>query len=130
MEICTETSRPSAERQELVRGLDHKMKKIIKSDWLVGKWECESSVVLEIKKHENAFGVRAIDKYDKEEFIVSKINWDGKCLRFETYVPSTKYRTRNSLTPISKTKLIQELTLWESWKKIALKGKATKPKVK
>lgn len=92
-----------------------------KTDWFVGRWQTESSVILEISKAGNGFKVRAFDKDDNEEFIVSKTTWDGKFLRFETYIPSTKYRTRNCLHLTSKTRLIQELTFWEKWTKIPQK---------
>jgi hypothetical protein len=73
---------------------------------------------LEISKAGRGFKVRAFDKEDNEELVVSKVVWNGKRLRFESYVPSTKFRTRNCLTLVSKTKLVQELTFWESWKKL------------
>jgi hypothetical protein len=102
------------------------MKTKRKSDWFVGRWQTESSIVLEISKAEKGFKVRAFDKDDNEELVVSKTVWNGKCLRFETYVPSTKYRTRNCLTLISKTKLIQELTFWENWGKMAASSQSQK----
>jgi len=89
-----------------------------KSDGFVGRWQTESDVILEISKVGKKFKVRAFDKEDNEEIAVSKIVWNGKCLRFETFVPSTKFRTRNCLTLVSKNKLVQELTFWETWKKI------------
>ncbi len=104
------------------------MKITTKKDWLVGSWQTDSSVVLEITEYRNTLKIRAFDKYDNEEFIISKTRWDGKSLRFETYVPSTKYRTRNCLTPISKTKFLQELTLWESWEKLPIKSKGERKK--
>ena len=88
-----------------------------KSDGFIGRWQTESDVVLEISKTGKRFKVRAFDKQDNEEIVVSKTVWNGKSLRFETFVPSTKFRTRNCLTLVSKTKLVQELTFWETWKK-------------
>jgi hypothetical protein len=102
------------------------MKTKRKSDWFVGRWQTESSIVLEISKAEKGFKVRAFDKDDNEELVVSKTAWNGKCLRFETYVPSTKYRTRNCLKLISRTKLIQELTFWENWEKMATSSQSQK----
>jgi hypothetical protein len=88
------------------------------SDSFVGKWQTESDVIPEISKAGEKLKVRAFDKQDNDEIAVSKIVWNGKCLRFETFVPSTKFRARNCLTLVSKNKLVQELTFWETWKKI------------
>ena len=89
----------------------------IKNEWFLGRWQSESSVVLEITEAENGFKVRAFDEDDKEELVVSRTVWNGKYLRFETYVPSTEFRTRNRLTLVSRTKLIQQLTFLETWEK-------------
>ena len=100
------------------------MKHEIKKDWLVGRWQTadeDSFVILEISKAGKGFKVRTYSKDDNEEFVVSKTKWDGKVLRFETHVPSNNYRTRNCLKLISRTRLIQELTFWEPWKKVAVK---------
>jgi hypothetical protein len=106
-----------------------------KRDWFVGRWQNADEgfgVVLEIAKTAKGYRVRAFDNFDSEELVVSKIKWDGNVLRFETYVPSTKYRTKNSLNLVSRTKLVQELTFWEKWKKMTtsmqhLKQKAAIP---
>lgn len=92
----------------------------MKIEWLVGRWETwdeDSRVVYEIRKTARALKVRAFDKTDGEEYKVYKTKWNGRCLSFEIYVPSTKYRTRNVLKPVAKGKLIQEITFWEEWKK-------------
>jgi hypothetical protein len=92
-----------------------------KRNWLIGKWEPgdkNSAVVFEISKTGRGLKVRAFNKSDGEEYVVSKIKWKDNALNFETSVPSNKWRTKNCLKPISKTKLIQELTFWEPWKKV------------
>lgn len=97
------------------------MKSEIRKDWLVGRWQTadeDSFVILEISKAGSRLKVRAYSKDDNEEFVVSKTKWDGKALQFETRVPSNNYRTRNRVTPMSKTKIVQELTFWETWKKM------------
>ena len=94
----------------------------MKIDWFVGRWQHVDEgfgVVLEISKTVKGYGIRAFDNYDNEELVVSRIKWDGKVLRFETRVPSNNYRTRNCLKLVSRTKLLQELTFWERWKKVA-----------
>ena len=98
------------------------MKHAFDKDWLVGIWQTaseDSLVILEICKAGKGFKVRAYSKDDNEEFVVSKTKWDGKVLRFETRVPSNGYRTMNCLTLSSRTTLKQQLTFWESWKKMA-----------
>jgi hypothetical protein len=93
------------------------------NDWLVGQWQTweeDSYLILDITKATNGFKVRAFNKKDGEEYIVSKTKWDGSVLSFETHVKSNDWRTKSRLKIISKTKLIQELTFWERWKKIPL----------
>jgi len=97
-------------------------KKKSKTDWLVGRWQASEghiSVLFIIDKARQGFRVQAFDESDGEELIVSKVKWDGKVLAFETLTPSNKWRTRNRLRVIAKTKAIHELTHWEQWKKIS-----------
>jgi len=92
-----------------------------KIDFLVGRWEpCDqsSAVVVEISKIARRIKVRAFNQDDGEEYIVSKIRWDGKALRFEIGVPSNKWRTKNVFTPVSESKVIQEVTFWDPWTKV------------
>ena len=92
-----------------------------KLEWLLGRWETwdqDSSVVYEIRRRAGGLKVRAFDKRDGEEYVVSKVHWDDRSLSFEISVPSTKYRTRNRLRCVSRRKLIQEITFWEPWKKV------------
>lgn len=94
-------------------------------EWLVGRWEPSeesSAVVVEICKNARGLLVRAFNKEDAEEYVVSKTKWNGRALSFEVTVPSNKWRTRNSLRPVSKTKVIQEITFWEPWKKVPCGG--------
>lgn len=97
------------------------MKQEIKKDWLVGRWEPADgsySVILEISTAGRGFNVRAYAELSNQELIVSKTKWDGKILRFESLVPSSNIRTRNCLTPIAKTRLLHELTIWETLKRM------------
>src|SRR5258706_12307828 len=110
------------------------IKKKSKTDWLIGQWQASEghvSVLFIIGKTGGGFRVQAFDESDGEELLVSKVKWDGKVLAFETLTPSNKWRTRNRLNVISKTKAIHELTYWEPWKKIAKAAlKTTKRKRK
>jgi hypothetical protein len=106
------------------------MKRRKKIELLLGRWEpCDpsSSVILEISKAGRSVGVRAFDRDDGEELAVSKVRWDGTSLRFETLVKSTRWRTRNSLRPLSRTRLVQEITFWEPWRKLRLRTAAKDP---
>lgn len=87
-----------------------------------------SAVVIEISETPHGLEVSAFNKDDAEEYEVSKAKWDGKALRFEISVPSNKWRTRNCLTPISKTKAIQEVTFGEPWKKVATRDQPQRGK--
>lgn len=89
-----------------------------KSDWIVGTWKTESSVILKINKRGRKFQVYAFDKDDNEKIVVSNVVWNRKYLRFETFIPSTGYKTKNILHITSRTTLRQELTIFEDWEKI------------
>ena len=97
------------------------VKKKAKTDWLLGWWRAsvgEPPCLFVIGKTANGFRVQAFEESDGEELVVSKVKWDGKVLSFETLTRSNKWRTRNRLTAISKTKAIHELTFWEDWEKV------------
>ncbi len=97
-----------------------------KKEWLVGQWQTweeDSYIILEVTKTAKGFNVRAFNKVDGEEYVVSKIKWDGSVLSFETHVKSNEWHTKSRLRIVSRTKLIQELTFWEPWKKIRLTKK-------
>ena len=94
----------------------------IEKDWLVGRWQArgeEVGVIFQIDKTAGGFSIRAVDQSDGEELVVSKVKWEGNVLSFETRTPSNKWRTRNRLNVVSKTKAIHELTFWETWEKVA-----------
>ena len=93
-------------------------------NWLLGRWEIESedsSPVFYITKKPKSgeVVVRAFDKYDGENFRVTNVRWEKDSLLFETFVPSTKWRARHALHPVSKNCIKQELTLFECWKRTA-----------
>jgi len=94
----------------------------LKRDWLIGSWQANQGyipVLFTIAKTAKGFRIRACDQSDGEELVISKVKWDGKSLTFETLTPSNRWRTRNRLTVVSKTKAIHELTFWEDWEKVA-----------
>ena len=90
-------------------------------EWLIGRWEPSdgsSAVVFEIKRAPRGVKVSAFNQDDGEVYVVSKVKWDGKALRFELSVPSNKWRTKSCLRPVSQNEFIQEITFWEPWKKV------------
>lgn len=102
----------------LTKRLNHR------TNWLVGDWHAAAGqihVCFTIEMKGNGFRIMAIDESDGERLAVSKVKWDGQILRFETRNPSNKWRTKNSLKVISKTKAIHELTYWEMFEKILAK---------
>lgn len=89
--------------------------------WLVGRWQAhgeEIGVIFNIDDTGGGFRIQAIDPSDGEELVVSKVKWNGKELSFETRTRSNKWRTKNRLRVVSKTKAVHELTYWEPWVKI------------
>jgi hypothetical protein len=102
--------------------MELKVKRSKKLSWLVGRCEpCDesSAVVIEITYVGKGIAVRSFNKDDGEEYVVSRLKWKGKSLSFETSVSSNKWRTRNTFRPVSAKRVIQELTFWEPWKKVA-----------
>jgi len=94
-----------------------------KRDWLFGRWETEdedSAAIFHITRPPGPMGriiVRAFDKYDGENFRVTNVRWNGSSLSFESYVPSTKHRVRQTLHPVSRNHIRMELTVTERWKR-------------
>ena len=97
--------------------------KLDKRSWLLGRWETEdedSAAVFYITRRQGPKGktiVYAFDKYNGENFRVTNVCWKENSLSFETFVPSTKYRARQTLHPVSRNRIRLELTLIEHWKR-------------
>src|SRR5208337_3650021 len=106
-------------------------------NWLIGRWQVrgeEIGVIFNIDETGDGFRIHAIDTSDGEELVVSKVKWNGKELSFETRTRSNKWRTKNRLRLVSKTKAIHELTYWEPWVKmkteVSSKSAMTRAKAK
>ena len=87
----------------------------------VGAWQTvdeDSRALFVISREGNRFVVRAFDDADGEEFVVSNVRVRSHALYFETFVKSSKYRARHVLRPISSTCVLQELTIFEKWKRL------------
>lgn len=92
---------------------------------LVGTWQAseeDSSAVFVISMQGRDLCVTGYDKSDGEAFVISNVNWDGKTLRFESVMPSTGYYAKHSLRMLPGSgQMEHELTVVETWKKIAVK---------
>lgn len=91
---------------------------ISRVEWLVGTWETQdrdSLAVYEISTKKKCIRVRAYDKQDGEEFLVSKLRLKGEWLMFETYVRSSKFRARHALRCSTRNSMVHELTFIERW---------------
>ncbi len=119
-EVNPTSQRVTTKERPALRSVErHKMKD--RFELLIGRWETwdqDSLVVYEIRKTGRRIRLRAFDKMDGEEYKVERLRWDGHWLSFEVFVPSTRYRTRNRIRPVSKTKFIQEFTFSEPWRKV------------
>lgn len=71
---------------------------------LLGKWahalpwdsaDYLSEYDVSLKKGQPS--VSGVDANDGERFKISKVSWDGKCLRFTSFMPSTKRIGLNEL---------------------------------
>jgi hypothetical protein len=85
---------------------------------MIGIWETEdrdSDAIFEITNVGNKLKVVAFNKRDGERFKVSKLRTTSNGIKFETFVPSTKYRAKHFLRCVSKSAILQELTLIERW---------------
>lgn len=70
---------------------------------LVGVWrpvDPELFAEYMITAQGDGFHVRAADRHDGEEFIISSISWDGESLRFVSRMPSTGWVLRNEFRPL------------------------------
>lgn len=61
--------------------------------------------------------VSAIDVYDGERIEISDVSWSNHELRFQSYVPSTKWRLRHIFRVISRDKIEHEYTKADIWKR-------------
>jgi hypothetical protein len=81
-----------------------------------GEWS-ETEAVFTVTVRDGSFDVIGVDERDGETFVVSAIEWDGRCLRFESLMPSTGWRTRHVLRSCGADQVEHEVTLFETWKR-------------
>ena len=103
---------------------DEKKMKLDQRHPLVGTWitdDEDSNVALVIKVVQGRFRVTGFCRSDGECLKITKVDWDGKMLSFETVMPSTGCKTRQAMRPRPDGKVELELTYWEIWKKKKVK---------
>lgn len=89
----------------------------------LGAWRSEdawTTAVYEIKITKNKIIIKGFDVSDCEEFIISRVQCEDLRISFESYLPSTDHRAKHVLKYISKSKIRDELTVVERWKKIGV----------
>ncbi len=88
---------------------------------ITGRWVTEnedSDVELIIDFQAGVPSVTAHCRSDHEKLEVINLRTEGDVLSFETVVPSSGYRARNSMRFLNSDNCELELTTWERWKKV------------
>ena len=92
----------------------------MKKKLLIGEWvteDMDSRVIINISIFKERFKIIAFDPVDGERFKVSAIKWSGGFLSFSMFVPSTRYRTRNCIRPLTRNRFLHAITFREVWKR-------------
>jgi hypothetical protein len=87
---------------------------------LVGTWrhadkDFGTSVQFTVLTAGEGFDVRGIDTADEEPLVVSDVRWDGRVLRFKTFVPSTGHGVDYAMEVESPNELLVACTYREPW---------------
>jgi hypothetical protein len=90
---------------------------------LIGTWrdpdvELGSTVQFTIRAPEGAVEVAGVDTDDGEVLTISHVVWNGRVLRFHSYVPSTEYRVEYEFEPISRSEVLIRRTTSERWVRV------------
>jgi len=93
------------------------------SSQFIGIWMCvddDSSVRVSVSKdNSNKVKVCVTDLYDGEVLEVSNVKTTSRTLSFDCVVPSTGYRTKNSLVLQGDGTCRYKLTVFETWVKVS-----------
>ena len=123
--------------QSVVPFAGRKVPKPTKTHPLVGTWitdEEDSNSAFVIKVAGGKFAVSGFCRSTKERFKITRIRWDGVSLSFDAVFPSTAWKSGHVLQLRADGRMKHELTIWEIWKKKAVKPgqlpEAWKPKKK
>ena len=92
---------------------------------LIGTWRCEgldSSVAISVSKLGSKWVVRVWNVYDGENYQVSHLRVKHSELQFKVTVPSSGFMSLNVLSPVTKRTMHLELTVFETWVRVAKPG--------
>ena len=88
---------------------------------LLGTWvdpyREDATVEYTVRRTPTGFSVSAVDTYDGEKIKITDVFWTGQELRFESFVPSTKWRLRHVFRVVSDSEIEHEYTKREVWKR-------------
>jgi hypothetical protein len=87
---------------------------------LVGTWEDAdddygSRIQFTIRAAGAAFEVAGLDTSDGEQLSISNVCWDGRVLRFDSFVPSTGHRVDYAFEVTSPSEVLVRYTKSERW---------------
>jgi len=93
---------------------------------LVGTWIVDSedsNVAFTFAVKKGRFSVSGFCRSDGEKFKISDVKWDGTALSFSARMPSTNTLSKNRFSIRKDGSADLELTIYEIWKKKAVKHK-------
>ena len=87
---------------------------------LVGTWrdpdeDYGSRIQFTIRPASAAFEVAGVDTSDGEQLSISNVCWDGRVLRFDSFVPSTDHRVQYAFEVASPSEVLVCYTRSERW---------------
>src|SRR5216684_5845970 len=87
---------------------------------LVGTWrdvddDYGSRIQFTIRTAGEAFEVAGLDTSDGEQLSISNVCWDGRVLRFDSFVPSTDHRVECAFEVTSSSEVLVCYTRSERW---------------
>jgi hypothetical protein len=87
---------------------------------LVGTWkdadeDYGSGVQFTISAAGATFEVAGMDTSDGEALSISNVDWDGRVLRFDSFVPSTRHRVEYTIEVTSPSEVLIRYTRSERW---------------
>lgn len=87
---------------------------------LLGTWrdaddDYGSTIQFTIRTAGDTFEVDGLDTSDGEQLSISNVGWDGRVLRFESFVPSTGHRVEYTFEVTSSSEVLVRYTISERW---------------
>jgi hypothetical protein len=87
---------------------------------LVGTWrdadeDYGTSIRFTVRGVGANFEVAGLDTHDGEKLSISNIRWDGRVLRFDSFVPSTGHQVQYAFEVASPSEVLIRATRSERW---------------